>query len=205
MARLVINPGSPTAWEIQLRPGINLLGRGFANDFKMEDPSVSGSHCQIVVDQGNVLIRDLSSTNGTYVNRAPIKEAVLQPGQSIHLGAVEMIFQAGTPANPNVGKTEVIPAPPVARQAVPIPAFPPIGNPVVATPIAPAQPVAPRVAQPAVATPVVATPVTPPGAPPTIVPFALPGSRPAAATPPGAAPAIAITIPPAPARPAVLA
>src|SRR2546426_258307 len=130
MARLLINPGSPAAWEIQLRPGVNLLGRGFANDFKIEDPSVSGSHCQIIVDQATVLIRDLGSTNGTFVNRAPIKEAVLQPGQSIHLGAVEMIFQAGPPANPNVGKTEVIPAPPVARAVTAIPAFPPIGKPV---------------------------------------------------------------------------
>src|SRR5262245_40523196 len=99
MARLLINPGSPTAWEIQLRPGINLLGRGFANDFRIEDPSVSSSHCQISVEQGNVVIRDLGSTNGTFVNRAPVKEAMLQPGQSIHLGAVEMIFQAGPPAN----------------------------------------------------------------------------------------------------------
>src|SRR2546422_1117200 len=136
MARLIINPSAPTAWEVQLKPGINLLGRGFANDFKIEDPSVSGSHCQIVIDQGKVIIRDLGSTNGTYVNRAPIKEAVLQPGQSIHLGAVEMIFQAGPPANPNVGKTEVIPAPPLARPVAGIPAAP-AGKPVVARPVEP--------------------------------------------------------------------
>src|SRR5204863_7441147 len=124
MARLIINPGSPTAWEIQLRPGINLLGRGFANDFKIEDPSVSGSHCQIVVDQANVLIRDLGSTNGTFVDRTPIKEAVLHSGQSIRLGGVEMIFQTGPPANPNVGKTEIIAAPPITRPvATAIPAF----------------------------------------------------------------------------------
>src|SRR5262247_850176 len=111
MSRLVINPGLPTAWEIQLRPGINLLGRGFANDFKIEDASVSSSHCQIVVDQSQVLIRDLGSTNGTFVNRAPVKEAILQPGQSIHLGAVEMIFHSEPPANAYVSKTEFIPAP----------------------------------------------------------------------------------------------
>ena len=32
MPRLLINPDSPTQWEIQLKPGTNLLGRGFAND-----------------------------------------------------------------------------------------------------------------------------------------------------------------------------
>src|SRR2546426_5418113 len=94
MARLVINPGSPTAWEVHLKAGVNSLGRGLANDFKLDDPSVSGAHCQIVVDQDNVIIRDLGSTNGTYVNRAPVREAALQPGQTVHLGGVEMLFDA---------------------------------------------------------------------------------------------------------------
>jgi len=92
MARLVVNPGSPTAWEIQLKPGANTLGRGFANDFKIPDASVSGSHCQITIDDGNAVIKDLGSTNGTFVNRAQVKEARLQPGQTIHLGGVEMLF-----------------------------------------------------------------------------------------------------------------
>src|SRR2546425_9447049 len=99
MARLVVNPGSPVAWEIELKPGTNLLGRGFANDFKIEDPSVSGSHCQIVVTDRTTVLKDLGSTNGTFVNRAPVKEAVLQSGQTIHLGGVEMIFQSDAPAS----------------------------------------------------------------------------------------------------------
>ena len=75
MARLVINPGSPAAWEIQLKPGANFIGRGFANDFKIPDGSVSGSHCQIMVSDSSVAIKDLGSTNGTFVNRRPVKEA----------------------------------------------------------------------------------------------------------------------------------
>ena len=77
MPRLVINPGTPSAWEVQLRPGTNLLGRGFANDFKIDHPSVSGSHAQIIVENGTVIIKDLGSTNGTYVNRAPVTETKL--------------------------------------------------------------------------------------------------------------------------------
>jgi pSer/pThr/pTyr-binding forkhead associated (FHA) protein len=97
MAKLVVNPNSTAAWEIELKPGPNFLGRGFANDFKIDDPSVSGSHCQILVDQGNILIKDLGSTNGTFVNRAPVHEANLRPGQTIHLGGVELFFQPDTP------------------------------------------------------------------------------------------------------------
>jgi pSer/pThr/pTyr-binding forkhead associated (FHA) protein len=101
MPRLLINPGSPTAWEIQLKPGANLLGRGFANDFKIDEPSVSGSHCEIALHQGRAVIKDLGSTNGTYVNRSPVQEAALQPGQTIHLGGVEMRMpQRNPPPSP---------------------------------------------------------------------------------------------------------
>jgi hypothetical protein len=44
MNRLIVNPGTPQAWEIQLKPGTNALGRSDANDFKINDASVSGSH-----------------------------------------------------------------------------------------------------------------------------------------------------------------
>lgn len=109
MPRLVINPGTPSTWEIQLRPGSNSLGRGAANDFTIDHPSVSGSHCQILLENGSALIRDLGSTNGTYINRAPVKEAPLQAGQTIHLGGVELMYQGdGT-----VTEAQALPPPPI--------------------------------------------------------------------------------------------
>src|SRR5215472_15417801 len=92
MAKLVVNPGSPVAWEIQLKPGTNLIGRGFANDFKIADPSVSSSHCQITVDRQGIFIKDLGSTNGTFIYRAMVKESPLRSGQTVHLGGVELLF-----------------------------------------------------------------------------------------------------------------
>jgi hypothetical protein len=136
MARLVVNPGSPAAWEIQLKPGTNLIGRGFSNDFKLTDPSVSGSHCQIVLTDGSAVIKDLGSTNGTFVNRAPVKEAALQPGQSIHLGGVELAFYLDS-AGPETATDTVpppvrpiptavrLPPPPTARPAATAHAAPP--------------------------------------------------------------------------------
>jgi hypothetical protein len=121
MARLVVQPSSPAAWEVKLKAGTNSLGRNPANDVRLDDPSVSSSHCQIVVDSGNAVIKDLGSTNGTYVNRAPIKEAVLQPGQTIHLGGLEMMFYADAPAA--AGAAQPVAATP---RAVPsAPALPP--------------------------------------------------------------------------------
>ena len=108
MAKLVVNPGSPVAWEIQLKPGANSIGRGLANDFKIADPSVSTSHCQIDVSEQGTVVRDLGSTNGTFINRTPVKEAALQPGQTLHLGGVELLFQGeGVAAAPAVGAAPV--------------------------------------------------------------------------------------------------
>src|ERR1017187_9479327 len=99
MARLVVQPGSPAAWEIKLKAGTNSVGRNPANDFKLDDPSVSGSHCQIVVEHGTAVIRDLGSTTGAFVTRAPVKEAPLQAGQAIHLGGLDLMFYSDEPAD----------------------------------------------------------------------------------------------------------
>jgi hypothetical protein len=171
MARLIVNPRTPQAYEIQLKPGENYVGRGFANDFKLEDPSVSGSHCQLVVNGGAVLIRDLGSTNGTYVNRSQIKEASLLPGQVIRMGAVEMVFESG-------GKSATRPIPAAAvpiAVALPVATVVPVATPVPAAARAagPAIPAATLLAAPLVQTThapvaarVAAIPTAPPPPPP---------------------------------------
>ena len=187
MPRLVINPGTPTAWEIQLKQGANLLGRGFANDFKIEDPSVSGSHCQIVVANQTAVIKDLGSTNGTFINRAPVKEAVLLPGQIIHVGGVAMVYQTDAPPSATVAETELLPRPTAVPVAALLPTAPPATPPVrvasaahlrshesvpSATPVA--RPTATRVATATPAPPALAVtrqaPPPPPVVPPPIAP-----------------------------------
>jgi pSer/pThr/pTyr-binding forkhead associated (FHA) protein len=98
MPRLVVNPSSPASWEIQLNPGKNLIGRGLTNDFQIADPSVSGSHCRITVNGQAATIKDLGSTNGTYVNHAKVREMALQHGQTVHLGSIEMVYYSDVPA-----------------------------------------------------------------------------------------------------------
>lgn len=206
MARLLINPNTPGAWEVQLRPGINLLGRGFANDFKIENGTVSSSHCQILVEGGKAILKDLGSTNGTFVNRQPVSEAILQPGQIIHLGSVEMIFQGDVaPARPT-SQTEIIP-----RASIPAPVVP---GQVAAAPVsmggAPPIPVVRAGSGFPIASPVptgrasgppVAVPLTPPATATSIVPrhvmAGVPGVAPAAITAiPGTQPsALAVPVP----------
>jgi hypothetical protein len=127
MPSLLVNPHSPEARKIELKPGTNSLGRSEANDFALDDPSVSSSHCQIVVENGNAVIRDLDSTNGTYVNHAPVREAALRTGQTVHLGTLELMFYADAPAcagaaQPAATHQPVAGAPPVPPPRVTAPA-----------------------------------------------------------------------------------
>ena len=88
--RLLVNPGTPQAWEIVLKPGVNRIGRGEHNDFKVAHGSVSTSHCEINVSSAGVLIKDLGSTNGTQLEAQPL--APPNPGRPRDHGILQAVF-----------------------------------------------------------------------------------------------------------------
>ena len=94
MARLILNAGTPQARELVLKDGVNTIGRAETNDFTISDPSVSGSHCQIIKADGSVRLVDPGSTNGTFINGARVSEVELKGNQPIQLGAVPVLFEA---------------------------------------------------------------------------------------------------------------
>jgi hypothetical protein len=148
MPRLVVNPGSPVAWEIQLKPGTNFIGRGFANDFKIADGSVSGSHCQITVKDQSVVIKDLGSTNGTFVNRSQIQETNLQDGSTVNLGAVVLSYYADGVSGPHLASPPLSAGSAQVHSEAVIPVPPPMRG--QARVMVPAQPAADAVPPPAV-------------------------------------------------------
>ena len=152
MARLVVQPGSPAAWEIKLKAGTNSLGRGPANDFTLDDPSVSSTHCHIVLENERTLIKDLGSTNGTYVNRAQVTEAALQPGHTIHLGGVEIMYYSDAPASAEASQ------PVAAPRITHVPAGLPPPRAVAPAGVARAVAVTPNRAPPIAAPPIAAAP-----------------------------------------------
>jgi pSer/pThr/pTyr-binding forkhead associated (FHA) protein len=121
MNRLVVNPNKPDTWAIQLEDGVNLLGRGEDNDFRIPDASVSGSHCQIIIQNGDVSIIDLGSTNGSFINGTRILADKLHNGQTIRLGNVEMTFQTDVP-QPAATPASAAPPPPLATTPASAPA-----------------------------------------------------------------------------------
>jgi FHA domain len=114
VARLVVNPDSPEAWEIELSPGTHSLGRAEENEIRLEHPSVSSSHCQIVVSGAGAFLKDLGSTTGTFVDGQLVEDARLRAGQVFCLGEVRLRFEADAPPEPDSPAA----SPPPARTVV---------------------------------------------------------------------------------------
>ena len=68
------------------------IGKAPENDLVISDETVSRVHFEIVRDAKGYLVRDLNSTNGTFLDGAEIKEAYLRAGSVVGAGAVELKF-----------------------------------------------------------------------------------------------------------------
>lgn len=62
------------------------------NDLVLEDETVSRNHCRIFQEGDHYLVKDLDSTNGTFINRVRVREAWLKPDCLLTLGKSEMRF-----------------------------------------------------------------------------------------------------------------
>jgi pSer/pThr/pTyr-binding forkhead associated (FHA) protein/type II secretory pathway predicted ATPase ExeA len=92
---VLLRHGRPVA-NFPLAPESTLsIGRSQENAIVLDDASVSRRHAEIVNGADQVTLRDLRSRNGVQVNGAPRREATLQPGDRIKIGAVELEFAAG--------------------------------------------------------------------------------------------------------------
>src|SRR5207237_2297926 len=69
------------------------VGARRGNDVQLSDSQVSGLHCEIRLDDRGYRLRDLDSTNGTYVSSLRINDVYIQPGAQIALGSTRMKFE----------------------------------------------------------------------------------------------------------------
>jgi len=77
-----------------LTRAVTRLGRGTDVDIRVDDPGVSRHHAEILLGR-EVLLRDLNSTNGTYVDGVQVGETVLHDGAVVQLGGTRLTFRAG--------------------------------------------------------------------------------------------------------------
>ncbi len=90
------------------KPGI-VVGRRPDCDVRVPQPGVSRRHCELVVRDDTLVVRDLGSSNGTYVNGTRVgEEAAVEPGTRLQVGPVILTVRIdGQPAEvkpPRVAK-----------------------------------------------------------------------------------------------------
>jgi len=123
MAKLVVVSPALAGLSYELSGGWVTIGRADVNTFQIVESSVSGRHCEVRLHGEELVVRDLLSTNGTFVQGKKIAEATLKSGQALRLGNVELRLETSvTPASPvGDGKTLAPLTPPPAAAIAPIP------------------------------------------------------------------------------------
>jgi pSer/pThr/pTyr-binding forkhead associated (FHA) protein len=97
MARLVTIGGEMSGQSFDLKVEKTTIGRVSDNTIHIPHSSVSSHHCQVLLSGEDVVVKDLESKNGTFINNQQITaETVLKPGEILRLGQVEMRLETGT-------------------------------------------------------------------------------------------------------------
>ena len=96
--RLVVAGSQPgtgveTGSTYELQTPVTLLGRGTDCDLRLVDPGVSRHHAELRVEEDQVVLVDLGSTNGTFVNGQPVRRVALIDGTNITLGRTTLVFR----------------------------------------------------------------------------------------------------------------
>jgi pSer/pThr/pTyr-binding forkhead associated (FHA) protein/uncharacterized RDD family membrane protein YckC len=94
VAKLIINPQTPSRKEIDLPQGGLSIGRDPSNDVVIPDALVSRKHARILFDGHEYLFHDCESSNGSLLNGNRVSERRLADGDVLWLGASRLLFRA---------------------------------------------------------------------------------------------------------------
>ncbi len=103
-----------TGRQFPLDQGRSLrVGRDSANGVVLNDTSVSRAHAELFFQGGMARVRDLGSSNGTFVDGTRVTDSVLYDGQSVRIGSVGFTYRSSTNAQQQtilIGDQSTVPA-----------------------------------------------------------------------------------------------
>jgi pSer/pThr/pTyr-binding forkhead associated (FHA) protein len=95
--KLISTEGEQT---FELRSGGTLVvGRALSSDIPVLDPTISRRHAEVVWDGNGVHVRDLGSSNGTFLNGIKVESAKISPGDVVTFGKVPFRLKESTSDN----------------------------------------------------------------------------------------------------------
>lgn len=107
MPKMIVSIDEVVIKEVQITKDKTTLGRRPYNDIVIDNLAVSGEHAVILMSGSEVVLEDLNSTNGTYVNGKAIKKQALLNGDSIDVGKYKIKF-IGDVSSTSFDKTMVV-------------------------------------------------------------------------------------------------
>jgi predicted component of type VI protein secretion system len=126
--RLVMRSGPTPGKVFELNKEIATIGREASADIVIADPEVSRAHARLVTKPGGVIIEDLGSTNGTFINKQRITAPrAISPGDELTLGEsiVLGVETEGVAATVVAASAKMPPAPRAAAAPQAAPVAPP--------------------------------------------------------------------------------
>jgi pSer/pThr/pTyr-binding forkhead associated (FHA) protein len=92
--KLIVASGEAVSKEYPLIEFPKLIGRSPKAEIQVPSPTVSREHAKVVKEMGKIVITDLGSTNGVFVNNFKVDRWILADGDSIRIGNTIFLFRA---------------------------------------------------------------------------------------------------------------
>ncbi|CAE7944757.1 fhaA [Symbiodinium necroappetens] len=121
--KLVYFKPDGTQKDIPIREGRHIVGRTDEAQLRIPLATVSRKHCELVFEGEKLVIRDLGSSNGTYINHERVQNAELGAGDVLGIGPCLLTVQInGLPANiepptDSSGESSLMETPPAGLDA----------------------------------------------------------------------------------------
>ena len=90
LVELVVIDGADRGNLVRCAESVIRIGTGPSSDLRLTDKTVSRLHAEVLVEPSGIKLRDCGSTNGTYVDEVPVRDADLRDGATIRLGATTL-------------------------------------------------------------------------------------------------------------------
>ncbi len=90
---LTVLSGDQQDTEFRLKMGVTNIGSGSESDILINDPSIAEKHAQITFGPDGFTIYDYNTAGGILVNGQRISEHLVQNGDKIQIGDIELLFE----------------------------------------------------------------------------------------------------------------
>jgi len=92
-AKLLVLEGSTSPKEVTLRRQRTVVGRRKGCKLRIRSELVSRIHCSLTLGDNRLVVKDLGSSNGTFINGLRVNQGVVEAGDTLRIGPITFLIQ----------------------------------------------------------------------------------------------------------------